>query len=407
MIDNYSVENFKIHKEDYPFELKGLTLLTGANNSGKSSLTQSLRLLSKINRASVDYNTLPFDEVRELSDFTRTLNKSVNRSESITYTFSLDVKNFEFCNIILEFDSINNYNNTFVDINDEAILKKIDIYFKSNQGVFNFEYLINLNDTLPITYDLFKIDLDNNKKDLVQKDIIIRGIFPQFIPSVLKDEYRDLTIISSYLGNINDTKIKYVPAFRDTNEQVLANILEKYRDKIIFDNKSKLSDAFNLWTNKILNSEFRVKVEGNRAKIMAIDNNIEFDLSQIGFGNIQILPILVFILMAQKGDLVIIENPEVHLHPRWKTNLVELFYFAVNNGVNILVETQSMEIINRVRLKIKNNNELKPKTSLYFFEKQGLKSIIQKIEIENTGSLEYWPDDFVDKITVEDSLGLL
>jgi len=106
MINRYSISNFKIHKEGYNLDLDGLTILTGTNNSGKSSIIQSVRLLSKINSNSFSYSKLPFDQVLELGDLKRTLNKDVNRYESIVYKFSLKIENFKFCNIELEFDSI-------------------------------------------------------------------------------------------------------------------------------------------------------------------------------------------------------------------------------------------------------------------------------------------------------------
>ena len=60
MIKKFSIKNFKVHKNSYIFNLEGLTVLTETNNSGKSSLTQSLRLLSKINDKSFSYSKLPF-----------------------------------------------------------------------------------------------------------------------------------------------------------------------------------------------------------------------------------------------------------------------------------------------------------------------------------------------------------
>ncbi len=408
MINKYSVSNFKIHKEGYIFDLNGLTILTGTNNSGKSSLTQSLRLLSKVNGSSFSYTKLPFEKVAELGDFKRTLNKEVSRSESIKYKLSLKVENLKFCNVELEFDSIYNYELSFIDMQDQAILKRIDIYFENNNGlVKNYEFIINKYGSDTITYNLNEIILKDKeeKRILVQKGIFLKGIYPNFIPQVLEEGFRELLAINAHLGNINENSIRYIPALR--NNDNMADILDNFKGNIIFDDKTKLIDSFYMWTNKILNSEFRLKIENNRRKIVALENNIEFDLLQIGFGNSQILPIVISILTAKKGDLVIIENPEVHLHPKWKTNLVQLFYYAVKFGVNILIETQSLEIVNRVRLSIKKDNILKANTSLYFFEKHGLNSSIQKIEIEDTGSLDLWPDDFVDKITIEDNFGLL
>lgn len=409
MIKKYSVNNFKIHKEAYIFNLEGLTVFTGTNNSGKSSLTQSIRLLSKINNKSFSYSKLPFEEIPELGDFKSTLNKEVSRSKSITYKLSLSVEGLSFCNIELEFDSIYNYEAALIDILDQAILKKIDIYFENKKGLLkNYEFVINMDGSTPVTYNLNEIMLDDEKKRvLLQSGILVRGIFPNFLLPIEQEGILELITICSYLGNINENSIKYVPAIRSVETSNVPTIIEKNKDRTIFDGKTTLMNAFNIWTNKILNSEFKLKIESNRPKIVAVENSIEFDLAQIGFGNNQIIPIIVTILTAKKGDLVIIENPEVHLHPKWKANLVDLFYYAVKCGVNILIETQSLEIINRIRVYIKMKNELKDITSLYFFEKQGLKSSIQKIEIEKTGSLDSWPDDFIDKVTIEDSFNLL
>ena len=158
MINKYSISNFKIHKEGYIFGLNGLTILTGTNNSGKSSVVQSLRLLSKINGSVSRYTRLPFEDVRELKDFKRTLNKDVSRSESIKYKFSLNIEEFKFCNIELEFESIYNFRIPFKEIIDQAILKRVDIYFENNDGLIKnyelvridyiFEYKIN---TMPVS----------------------------------------------------------------------------------------------------------------------------------------------------------------------------------------------------------------------------------------------------------------
>lgn len=406
MIKEYSISNFKIHKEGYRFNLKGLSIITGTNNSGKSSLTQSLRLLARINSESRDFPRLPFEIISELKDYKSTLNKDVSRKESIAYKFSLELENFEFCNIELEFNSILNYNINLSDMLEQAVLKRIDIYFESDGKRKNYEFYINTDEKNLITYDLNEIhNKDGLVRYLIQNEIVIKGLNISFFPVQLTEEIKKLMFVCNKLSNIDVMSIRYVPAFRKTGR--IAEVLEVYKDRIIFDDKTKMIDAFNDWTQRILNSEFKSKVENNINKIVAIDNGIEFDLCQVGFGNEQILPIIIMILTARKGDLVIIENPEVHLHPKWKTNLVELFYFAVNNGVNVLIETQSLEIVNRIRLLIKKDNSLKDKTSLYFFKKHGFDCIIQNIEIEETGNLDSWPDDFIDKVTIEDNFELI
>lgn len=228
MINNYSVDNFKIHKSGYRFNLSGLTLLTGVNNSGKSSLTQSLRLLSKINNNSSSYTRLPFEKIIELGDFTKTLNKNVSSSESINYKFSLEIEGFKFCNIELEFNSIYNYEVAFVDMQEQAILKKLDIYFEDEQGVIkNYVFILKLDVDSSITYDLNEICLDDNSKlKLIESGIIVRGLFPQFISPKLQEGYKELMIISDHLGNLNESSIKYIPALRNIEVSNTAQIIE-------------------------------------------------------------------------------------------------------------------------------------------------------------------------------------
>ena len=157
----------------------------------------------------------------------------------------------------------------------------------------------------------------------------------------------------------------------------------------------------------MLDSSFFIRQEGKRINLYTVEQDIELEITQIGFGNTQILPIILEILLAKKGDIVIIENPEVHLHPRWKADLMELFYFAAEHGIKVVIETQSVEMILRGRLLVRKNPEYKDLTALYSFEKDGFTCTISRIEIEDTGRLDSWPKDFIDRVIFEDTWRLL
>jgi len=163
-----------------------------------------------------------------------------------------------------------NYEFAFIDMLDQAILKRIDIYFESNDGILkNYEFIINMDGNIPITYDLNEIFLDNEiDNKLIQKGVLVKGIYPNFIPESLETGFRELLTIAAYLGNINENSIKYVPALR--NIANMADILESFKENIIFDGKTKLIDAFKMWTNEILNAQFIVNTEDNIRKILLL-----------------------------------------------------------------------------------------------------------------------------------------
>lgn len=85
MFEKYSIRNFKIHQDSTGIEFPGLTILTGTNNSGKTSLIQSIRVLSQIENQFSRLPSLAFYKVNGLGELKDVLNKNVSRSESIEY----------------------------------------------------------------------------------------------------------------------------------------------------------------------------------------------------------------------------------------------------------------------------------------------------------------------------------
>lgn len=122
----------------------------------------------------------------------------------------------------------------------------------------------------------------------------------------------------------------------------------------------------------------------------------------MGFGVSYVLPILTAILKAKNGDLLILENPEAHIHPRGQRRIGEMVALAAANGVQIIMETHSDHVLNGIRLAVKNNNIDKDQVALNYFyafidDKGMIRHDKTSPRILEDGSLSNWPDGFFDE----------
>ncbi len=135
-----------------------------------------------------------------------------------------------------------------------------------------------------------------------------------------------------------------------------------------------------------------------------------FQPQNVGFGISYILPVLVTLLTSQPGDIVVIENPEAHLHPRGQSAMGNLIARAAASGIQLFVETHSDHVINGIRVAVKDGI-IKPKdVNIAFFERKGhdiensdgtthkeYYAEERDIKIDSQGSLSEYPEDFMDE----------
>ena len=124
------------------------------------------------------------------------------------------------------------------------------------------------------------------------------------------------------------------------------------------------------------------------------------DLTQVGVGVSQVLPILVSGLLAETDTTLIFEQPELHLHPKVQSRLADFFLSMTQLGKQCLVETHSEHIINRIRLRIAEGSEGSPwhdAAKVYFVENKNDSSTFREIKIDECGSILVWPEGFFDE----------
>lgn len=203
-------------------------------------------------------------------------------------------------------------------------------------------------------------------------------------------------------------KGEYTAAVLDNNKATLVKFIRSSRFPIkktedLKTDEVELGHAVGDWleylgiANKV-ESEDKGKL-GHELTIATNDSGQLHDLTHVGVGVSQALPIVVLSLLAEKGSTLIFEQPELHLHPRVQSRLADFFMSLIFAGKQCIVETHSEYLISRLRLlSAKAEGALVSENiGIFFVEKHGAQSIYRKVKVTESGAINNWPEGFFDE----------
>ncbi|MFJ6368353.1 DUF3696 domain-containing protein [Streptomyces virginiae] len=119
--------------------------------------------------------------------------------------------------------------------------------------------------------------------------------------------------------------------------------------------------------------------------------------TNVGFGLTYALPIVVACLTAGPGSLILLENPEAHLHPRGQARMASLIAAAASAGAQLIVETHSDHVLDGTRLAVKQGRLTAEDTAVHFFRGNGAGIQIITPTVAEDGTLSEWPEGFFDE----------
>ena len=161
---------------------------------------------------------------------------------------------------------------------------------------------------------------------------------------------------------------------------------------------SEISPGTRIYTMPHVNLDL---VNLEYAFVSPLGETNHFRATNVGFGITYTLPILVALLSSRPGSLILLENPEAHLHPRGQSKMGELLALAGSAGLQVLVETHSDHLLNGVRLAV-HDGRVKPKAIiLHYFSRTSnaakVTTIVKSPTIDRAGRLDFWPEGFFDE----------
>lgn len=370
MITHLSINNLKLHNHT-DLELKGLTILTGMNGMGKSTVIQSLTLL----RQSFMMNDLDvgLNLKGDLCD--AGISGELACQASIEHSLNINMKFLEQNDLNFSFNYPDNIMDTMLPgIEDNVTSKSILLQYSLFNE--NFQYLSAFRFGPQRSY--------NRDTSLVLTKKQISKIMGQCEYAVcFLEQYKNTDIPIKELAIKEEEDI--TPDYR------LAVQVERWLRMVSPNIKINIEPT---------GEDFKLKYRFSRE-----ENTITEDITALntGFGITYVLPILIAVLSANKDALILIENPEAHLHPKGQAVLMELISKAVAHSVQIIIESHSDHIINGSLVSI-NRKWINPDLlSIYFFEREehGHTALSHQLQISETGRIIRPPKGFFDQIDID------
>ncbi|WP_420625692.1 DUF3696 domain-containing protein [Candidatus Poriferisodalis sp.] len=129
--------------------------------------------------------------------------------------------------------------------------------------------------------------------------------------------------------------------------------------------------------------------------IRAAPNSRQIPLVDVGFGVSQVLPVLVLLAYVPEGTTVLLEQPEMHLHPASQSALADVLLEAAKvRNLQVIVESHSEHLLTRLQRRVAEETASNDDVALYFCEHDGHESQITPLEVNGLGEIENWPPDF-------------
>lgn len=369
MIKSLTIENFKAFDKTPEIKLGKISLLTGINGRGKSSLLQVLLLLSQSVRKqnSLQYLLTNGDWVN-LGDFSEIINKSCRAEEAP---------------VVLQFTTDSEKDNDF----------RLSYKYNSEK---EFGELVSMIVNQHETFSEFS----GYNDDAMPKENTIVSV----------------PLFSGYTGLMNLKQLYYISAERicAQNEETEDRLTDTYRlDRqgrnilnIIYRQGNEFQEKIEKHLSSIFDgATFHITKEDNALHLYmdSLDNGNHFLPVNVGYGYGYVLLLLTAGLLAQKNEIIIVENPEAHLHPSAQAALMRFFISEVmSRDVQIIMETHSDHIVNASLIAVRQEKIQNEDVKILFFSRNEEKRVlIQNLEITKKGRIKNHPVSFCDQYAMD------
>lgn len=164
------------------------------------------------------------------------------------------------------------------------------------------------------------------------------------------------------------------------------------------DAHSQVIDGVSAWLARMKVAdklEVRQLGRSTRYEVVVHRNGVAANLRDVGIGVSQVLPVLTLAYFAPEGSTILLEEPEIHLHPLAQSVLAELFVeVSRKRKVQFIVETHSEHLFRRMQTLVARQKTSLDNVAMYFVERGKVGADLRPLNIDTYGRVTNWPDHF-------------
>lgn len=412
IIDQLKIENYKaISKAD--LDCQAINLIIGENGTGKSSIFEIISYLTKKGNGAIKSNLIEFGDYEDLFP-AKDDKKTMRFFCKFNIPLGLKKHNEQSTSIIFA-ENLSYQIEIYKDYTNENAYR---VQIEGNIGNFCYWSLVNTfkkayqsrSSTSP---DVGKV-LEYMNKKMIGKEgkeftkfsthhMRFEGVWEGIaeFSALIKDEMLRLRLrfnLEDYIPSVY-----LIPAERNLNyweyrskEEVpkRINLTDSGQSLAIYlSYKQKREDRefwdqVEYWMNKFSLSDFQVVPEEYNTIVLDIIDtrtDAEVKIKALGSGMNQLVGVIVKCLLAEKGEILLIEEPEIHLHPKFQAKIMDLLLETAKRGVQVFITTHSEYLLLRLQRAIAEEKIFIENVAIFEMKRKNGYSISSKVEIEENG----------------------